>query len=102
MVAHVTGRRADETGDSVLLLVLAHVEPQEAHSEGLGKLTSQLRLSHAGWTYEQERGNGFVPLPKARAGLADCAYNEVNGVVLSEDLCLEADVEVLEAHPLAA
>ena len=49
VVAHVPGRRADEPGHGVLLLVLAHVEAQEAHAEDARRAAGRARSCRRPW-----------------------------------------------------
>ena len=102
VVADVARGRADEPGDGVLLLVLAHVEPEQAHAKGFRKLPRKLRLAHSRRADEQQRGDRLVPLAEARARLADCAHHELYRVVLPEDLRLQPRVQVLQALALPA
>ena len=57
LIAHITGRGTNQTGNGVLLHVLAHVNPQEGAlvvEEECRKGLYQFRLADAGWPEEQE------------------------------------------------
>ncbi len=58
LVAHVTGRRAEQARDGVLLAVFAHVHPHQGVfvvKHILGQRLGQLGLAHAGGALDEDR-----------------------------------------------
>ena len=54
LIAHVSGRRADEAGDGELLHILAHVDAHQvllAVEQGLGQGLGQLGLAPVSYTH---------------------------------------------------
>lgn len=87
-VADVSGRRADEPGDRVLLLELAHVEPDHAvlgAEEQFGERLGEFGLAHAGGSQEEERANGAVRVTHARAVAAHGFGDRGDRLVLADD-----------------
>jgi hypothetical protein len=70
LVADVAGRRADEPGNTVLLAVLAHVDPHDGPfvvEQELGQRLGELGLADAGRSEEQERAGRSVGVTDAGA-----------------------------------
>ena len=86
-IAHIAGRRADQTGDSVLFHEFAHVD---AHHRGIvveqepGERLGQFGLANAGGAEEQEAAERSArilePGTRAAHGLAD----RVDGLTLAD------------------
>ena len=104
LVPDVAGRRADETGDGVLLHVFGHVQAdhgllavEEFGGQGLG----ELGLADPGGTEEQEGADGAAGVlhagPGALHGLGDGAH----GLVLSDHARPQALAQLQEALALA-
>jgi hypothetical protein len=98
VVADVARRRADEPGDGVLLLVLAHVEadhrPLVVEQEG-GEGPRQLGLADPGGSEEQEGAEGTVGIGDAGPRPPHGVRDRLDGLVLADhapvELLLEPD-----------
>src|SRR5258705_6792471 len=69
-ISHVSGRRADQARDSVLLLVFGHIDPNQRAfvvEEKLGERSRQLGLSDAGRAQEYEAAVGPVRILQSRS-----------------------------------
>ena len=74
VVAHVSGRRADEALDAELLHVLGHVDAHERAlvvEQALGKRLGQLGLTNAGGAEEEEAADGAIGVGQACAAAAN-------------------------------
>ena len=74
VVAHVAGRRADETRDGVLLHVLAHVDADHGLlvvEEKLGEGAGGFGFAHAGGAEKNEGADGALGIAQAGAGTAN-------------------------------
>ncbi len=92
LVAHVTRRRPDETGNRVLLHVLGHVELDErvlVAEEELGEGLGRLGLTDPGWSEEDERAGGTLGVLQPGARPADRARHRGDRVVLADDAFVE-------------
>src|SRR3982751_3046892 len=97
--ADVSGRRADQPRDRVLLHVLAHVEADEFVAELQRELLRQLRFADAGRTGEEERPRRPIRLAEARARSFDRLRHEAYRLGLTEDHPVERLLD--RAQPLA-
>ena len=73
IVANIAGRRTEQTGDGVLLLVLGHVQGDERiliAEQELGKRLSELGLTHTGRAGEDERTTGTARILQTCTGTA--------------------------------
>ena len=85
VVADVAGRRADEAGDGVPLLVLGHVDPDHRAlvvEHELGERTGELGLADAGRAEEDERADRAVGILQAGARAAERVRDRLDGGVL--------------------
>ena len=100
VVADVPRRGADEPGDGVLLLVLAHVDADHGPlvvEEELGQRLGQLGLADAGGPEEEEAADRPVGVGQAGPGAADGAGHRGHGLLLPDDALVE---HVLHADEL--
>src|SRR3954454_964072 len=100
VVADVTGGRADQTRDGVLLHVLGHVDAHHRFlvaEEELGERARELGLAHAGRAKEDERAGRALRILEARARAADRLRDDLDGRVLADDALVEL---LLHAHEL--
>src|SRR5208283_2745420 len=70
LVTDVAGGRADESGDGVLLHVLAHVEADHRAlvvEQKLGQRARQLRLADPGGSQEEKASYGAIRIAKTGA-----------------------------------
>src|SRR5207302_11073516 len=68
-VTDVSWRRADQSGDGMLLHVLRHIDAHERAlvvEQELGERLRSLRLSHAGRAEEDERAGRTIGILQAR------------------------------------
>ena len=90
--ADVAGRRADEPGDGVARLVLAHVDAHDrvvVVEELLGERLCQLGLTDARGAEEDERANGAAGFLEPRTASADGVRDGVDRLGLPDDALLE-------------
>ena len=97
LIAHVSGRRANETRHGELLHVLRHVDPNEVLlvvKQARGQRLGQLRFANARGAKEQERAKRPVRILNTGStsldGLGDDAYR----FVLPDDSLVERVFEV--------
>ena len=91
VVAHIARGRADDSGDSVLLHKLGHVQPDKGLGgveEILSQLLDQLGLAHTGGANKDERDRlvlGADAHPTPADGGGDC----LDRLILADDVLLE-------------
>ena len=93
LVSHVAGRGPDQTGDGVLLHVLAHVEAHHrllVVEEEFGEGASQLGFSDARRPQEEERSDRPVRVLDAGARPPHGVGDGLDGLVLPDDPRSEA------------
>ena len=101
-VPDVSGRRADQLGDRVLLHVLRHVEADErvvAAEEEVGERAGELGLADAGRTEEHEAADRPVRVLEAGARAANGARERRNRLLLRDDALVQ---RVLHVQQLVA
>ena len=104
VVAHVSGRRADEALHGELLHVLGHVDADERTlvvKEALGERLGELGLAHAGGAEEEETANRPVGVGETRPAAAHGRGDGGDRLVLADDALVELVLEVLELVHLA-
>ena len=92
IVADVSRRRADQTRDRVLLLVLRHVDSDQRMlvvEQELGERAGHLGLADAGRSEEQEAAKRPVRILQAGARAADRAGHGLDGLVLTDDALVQ-------------
>src|SRR5581483_2138395 len=102
--ADVSGRRADQTRDGVLLHVLRHVEADEgllAVEEELGEGARELRLPDARRAEEDERADRPVRILDAGARAEDGTRDRLDRLVLADHALVEVLFQVEELLALA-
>src|SRR6266540_3777559 len=102
--ADVTGRRADQARDRVLLHVLGHVDPDHRAlvvEHELGEGTRQLRLADAGRAEEDERADRAVRVLQTRASPPQRVRDGGNCLVLADDALVQALLHVDQLLGLA-
>src|SRR5690606_9408774 len=95
--------RAEQAGDRVSLLVLAHVEPDDVLlgvEESGGECLRELGLAHTGWPQEDERPDGAARILDAGPRADDGVGNESYGLVLADDALAQDLVEAQQLLPL--
>ena len=100
LVAHVPGRRADEPGDRVPLLVLRHVEPDERPlvvEHELGERAGELGLADAGRPEKDEGADRAVRILEPGAGATEGVRHRLDRGILADDALMEA---LLHVHQL--
>mmetsp|Transcript_24617 Transcript_24617/g.41127 ORF Transcript_24617/g.41127 Transcript_24617/m.41127 type:complete len:578 (+) Transcript_24617:1095-2828(+) len=103
VVAHVTGRGADELGDSVPLHELRHIQ---AHHRVLGaeivgrERLAQLGLADAGRAGEDEGSDGPVGVLQANARATDRTGDRDDCLLLSDDARVEGLLHLQQLHGL--
>ena len=99
VIADVTGGRADDPGDGVLLHELGHIQPDEGLrgvEQVLGQLLDQLGLAHAGGADEDE-GDGLALGRHAHPVAPDGGRDGGNGLVLAHHVGLEPVLQLGQA-----
>ena len=99
LVADVAGRRADEPGDRVPLLVLGHVEPHHRPlvvEHELGERAGELGLADAGRAEEDERADRPVGVLEAGARAAKRVGHRLDRLLLADDALVQALLHVDE------
>ena len=91
-VADITGRRADQPRDGVLLHVFAHVDANHvvlAVEEQLSQRAGQLGFADAGRAEENERTDRALGVFEAGAGADDRVGHGLHRFVLADDALVE-------------
>ena len=109
LIAHISRRGTDETGDGELFHVLGHVDAHQVLfvvKERLGQALGQLRLAHARGAQEQEGTDGPVLVGHAGPGAQDRLGHPVHSLVLADDPLMEhlgqpEELVALRLHQLA-
>ena len=99
-VSHVSGRRADEPGDAVLLHIFTHVDAHDIIlrvEEILRQGACQAGLTHAGRAKEEECADGPVRVLEAGAAPLDCTAYGFHGLVLADDAAFQAALHLHQA-----
>ena len=88
VIAHIAGRRADDTRDRKLLHILAHIQADQG-VRGVkhigGQLLNQLRLAYAGGTHKN-KGLGPLARTDLYATSAHGCGNLFDGFILADDM----------------
>ena len=104
VVADISGRRADQTGDAEFLHVFGHIDPDHVLlivKERLGEGFGQFGLADAGGAQEQEGAQRPVRILDARAGAQDGLGNLLYGFVLPDDPAVQLILKMQQLLPLA-
>ena len=102
--ADVAGRRADQAGDGVLLLVLGHVDADHGVlvvEEKLGERARQFGFADAGGAQEDEAADGPVGVLEAGAGALHGIGDGLHGFVLADHAVVKLFGQVQELLQLA-
>mmetsp|Transcript_29801 Transcript_29801/g.82064 ORF Transcript_29801/g.82064 Transcript_29801/m.82064 type:complete len:508 (+) Transcript_29801:826-2349(+) len=86
--ADVTGWRADKPGDTVLLGILAHIQPDEGLLVRVvlsSKDLAQLRLSNTSGSSKVQRGNGAAHAGQPCPSTPDCSRKCIHSLMLADD-----------------
>ena len=103
LIAHVSGRRANETRHGEFLHVLRHIDPNEVFfvvKEACGQRLGQLRFAHARGAEEQERAQRPVRVLNAGSASLDGLCHNAHSFVLPDDSLVERVFEVQELFTL--
>src|SRR5680860_71812 len=103
LVAHVTGGRAEQPGDRVLLVDLAHVELDQrvlVAEQELGQRLGHLGLTDAGRTGEDERATGTTRVLQAGAGTPDRLGHRPQRLVHADDALVQLGLHVEQPRGL--
>ena len=102
--ADVSRRRAEQTRDGVLLLILGHVDANERAfvvEEILRQCARELGLADAGRSEEDERADRPIRIGESRARAQHCFGDGVDGFVLPDDAPVQLVFEVEQLLLLA-
>ena len=97
LIAHVSGRRANETRHGELLHVLRHVDPNEVLlvvKQARGQRLGKLRFAHARGAEEQKRAQRPVRVLNAGSASLDGLGDDAHGFILPDDSLVERVFEV--------
>ena len=103
LIAHVSGRRANETRHGELLHVLGHIDPNEVLfvvKQACGQRFGQLRFANARGAKEQERAKRPVRVLNAGSASLDGLGDDAYRFVLPDDSLVERVFEVQELFTL--
>src|SRR5438552_2930461 len=101
---HVTRGRADEPGDGMFLLILGHVNADHGAlvvEQKLRQSTSQLGLSNAGRSQENEAPNGTVRVFEARSRTNHGFRDRLNSLILSHHALMQLITQMQQFLQLA-
>ena len=104
LIAHVSGRRADQTGHGVFLHVFGHVDTHHVVlvvKQRLRQRLGKLGLAHARGAEEQERADGAVGVLNACAAALDGFRDGLNRFVLTDHPLVEGLVQRQQLLPLS-
>ena len=92
LIAHVSGRCANQTRHGEFLHILRHVDADEVLlvvKQRRGKRFGELRFADAGRTQEQERAERTVRVLDTGSASLDCFGNDADCLVLPDDALVE-------------
>ena len=96
-IAHVSGRRANETRHGEFLHVLRHVDPNEillVVKQARGQRLGKLRFANARGAKEQERAKRPVRILNTGSASLDGLCHNAHGFILPDDSLVERVFEV--------
>ena len=102
-IAHVSGRRANETRHGEFLHVLRHIDPNEVLfvvKEACGQRLGKLRFANARGAEEQERAQRPVRVLNAGSASLDGLGDDAHGFILPDDSLVERVFEVQKLFAL--
>ena len=97
LIAHISGRRSDQSGNGVFLHVFAHVDPHHVLlivEQGSCKRLRQLRFSHAGRPEEHEGADGFGGILDSGLGADNGLRHLFHALVLSDHPLMKLLIQV--------
>ena len=97
LIAHVSGRRANETRHGEFLHVLRHIDPNEVLfvvKEACGQRFGQLRFANARGAEEQKRAQRTVRVLNTGSASLDGLCHNAHGFILPDDSLVERVFEV--------
>ena len=103
LVAHVSGRRADQTADGEFLHVFGHIDPHQVVlvvKQGFCQRLGKLRLAHACGAQEQEGTDGPVGVLDACTAALDGLGHGLDGLILANHTLVEDAFQVQQLLPL--
>ena len=104
VVADVSGRCPDQTGDAEFFHVFGHIDPDHVLfivEERLGQGLGQLGLADAGGAEEEEGSEGPVGVLDPRTGAEDGFGHLADGFILADDTAVQLVLEMEELFALA-
>ena len=103
LVAHIAGRRADQTRHRVLLHVLGHIDTHHGvlvAEHRLRQGLAQFSLAHARGAQEQEGADGPLGVLQTHAAAANGLGHGGHGIVLPHHTLVELLLQLQQAHGL--
>ena len=102
LIADISWRRSDQTGDGVFLHVFAHINTDHVVfiiKQGLGKGLGKLGLTDTGRSQEQEGTDWTVRVGDTCPRTQDCFADKADCLILSDDIFVQ---DVLHVQQLLA
>ena len=102
LIAHIAGRRTDQTGNALLFRVLRHVKPKHGlpgAEDLLGQRPAQLCFAHAGGAGKQKTGNGPARVPNTGIAPAHRFGNGGHRLFLPHNLCGQQALQFQQPLP---
>ena len=103
VVAHIAGRRSDQTGDGKFLHIFRHINAHEVLfviEQRFGQGLGQLGLADAGGSQEQEAAQRTVGILDAGAAAENGLRNGLDRLILADDALVQLVLQVQELIPL--
>ena len=85
VVAHITCRRTDQFGHSMLFRIFTHIEAHERQMQFVGQHPGHLRFTYTGRSHKEQTRNRFVLVGQSGLGQLHRFGHSLHGLLLSED-----------------
>ena len=103
LVAHISGRRSDQTGDGVFLHIFGHIDPNHIVfivKQGFCQSLGKLRFTYACGAQEQEGTDGTVGILNAGTAALNGLRYTADGFILTDDPLVKNVFQIQQLLPL--
>ena len=103
LIAHISGRRSDQTGDGEFLHIFGHIDSDHVVfviKQGFRQGLCQLRFADTGGAQEQEGADGPVGVLNTRTAALDGLRHGADGLILAHHTPVKNGFQIQELLPL--